>query len=125
MLGANLPTFGFVDLFSVQIEYLKSPYTNSFLESGKTNQALPDIPSGNDRLASDTEYNSVAKQDDFSWSVLIRKQVVGGITLSAQAARDHARFASNNNWFGPGVNANEALRTSDDWYWMLQFAFGI
>ena len=125
MAGFNVPAFRLLDVLSVQVEYFNSPWINSYEESTSRNHATPATPRGNDKLYSELEYNDVADKDNFSWSVLARKEVVKGLSISAQFARDHIRSVSEASWAGPGTDPNELLRVSEDWYWMLQFSFGI
>jgi len=125
MLGFNLPGFKFLDLISLEWEYFNSPWINSYSELGLSNGATPDLPNGQDDWSSKSAYNDVAGKDNVSWSLLVKKTVAHSITISGQVARDHVRMPSFQSWFGPGLDPNEALSTSKDWYWMLQFAFGI
>ena len=125
MLGFNLPGFKVLDLISLEWEYFHSPWINSFSELGQSNGATPDLPNGQDDWSSKNAYNDVAGKDNTSWSLLVKKTVAHSITISGQVARDHVRMPSFQSWFGPGLDPNEALSTSKDWYWMLQFAFGI
>ncbi len=125
MIGFNLPTFKFLDLVSLEYEVFNSPWINSFLPLGTSNDAIPQFSSGNDDWNSDKAYNDISTKDNTSWSLLIQKKIAHSITISGQMARDHARMVSLYNWFGPGVDPNEVLSTSKDWYWMLQFSFGI
>ena len=125
MAGFNFPTFKLLDILSLQVEYFNSPWINSYEESAARNHATPLTPRGSDRLYSEQEYNDVADKDNFSWSILARKEMVKGLSVSAQFARDHIRSVSEASWAGPGTDPNQLLRTSKDWYWMLQFGFGI
>jgi hypothetical protein len=127
MVGFNIPTFKMLDLLSVEVEWFNSPWINSYsrlaLEGGG---ATPQLPAGEGQpWYSENGYNDISGKDNLSWSLLAQKKVVKVLTISGQVARDHARFVSRTNWFGPNVDPNEALITSKDWYWMLQISFGI
>lgn len=127
MVGLNLPGFGLLDLLTVQYEYFASPHRDSYLESIQSNGATPDFVAGNDDLMSRNRYGDGLSRDDHSWSVLARKTLVRGVTLSAQAARDHARMVSHAFYAGPGLAPNSIFYTTDkqNWYWMVQLGFGI
>jgi hypothetical protein len=125
MVGFNFPTFRLLDILSVQVEWFNSPWVNSYEASVDQNHATPTTPRGTDKLSSEREYNDVSDKDNLAWSVLARREVVKGLSISAQFARDHIRSVSEAAWAGPGTDPNELLRTSKDWYWMLQFSFGI
>ncbi len=127
MVGINLPGFRFIDLISVQFEYYNSPNVNSFFESVSTNGATPQFVNGSQNLLSKNEYGDQLSKDNYSWSVLIKKELTRGLTFSFQAARDHARLVSDATWAGPFLDPNEVFYTTNrnNWYWMTQFSFGI
>jgi hypothetical protein len=125
MFGFNLPGFKFFDLISIQAEFYNSPWLNSYEESGSTNEATPAIPKGKNWLYSEQTYKDVTADDNLYWSLMIRKELIAGLSFTAQAARDHIRSVSTTNFFGPGTDPNEILYSNKDWYWMVQFSFGI
>jgi len=125
MFGINLPGFRFLDLISVQGEYFNSPHVNSFYESINTNNATPEVVKGSDYLLSGREYKDGLSKDNLSWSVLIKKELVKGLSMTVQAARDHVRMVSYATFAGPFLDPNDVFYSKRDWYWMVQFGFGI
>jgi hypothetical protein len=125
MVGFNLPGFRFFDLIAVQAEFYKSPWINSYEESGQFNESTPFIPAGSDRIFSESSYKDITGKDDLYWSVMVRKELVAGLSATAQVARDHIRSVSESSWAGPGTDPNEIFYSNKNWYWMLQFSFGI
>lgn len=125
MIGFNFPGFKVFDLISLQAEIYKSAWLNSYAQSVVNNHAVPEIPLGSDGINSAAEYKDITQKDDIYWSLLIRKQLVAGLMLSGQVARDHIRTVSEATWAGPGTDPNEMLYSNKNWYWMLQFSFGI
>lgn len=123
MAGFNFPCYRILDLLSIQVEYYKSPYLNSYSSLVEYNAAVPQHALGNDKVRSGTEYQDITKKDDVSWSVLAKKNIGGGSYISAQVARDHIRTVSIETWTAP--EPTQVLGRSSDWYWMLQFGFGI
>jgi len=123
MAGFNLPTFGCLDLLSVEMEYYKSPYLNSYAALVEFNSAVPQHVLGSDEVRSGSSYADITKKDDFSWSILAKKNIVGSVYIAAQAARDHIRTVSVETWTAP--EPTQVLGRSSDWYWMLQFGFAI
>jgi len=123
MAGLNLPTFGILDLLSVEMEYYKSPYLNSYGALVAFNSAVPELVLGSDEVRSKSSYADIAKKDDFSWSILAKKRILGSAFVAAQAARDHIRTVSIETWTAP--EPTQVLGRGSDWYWMLQFGFGI
>ncbi len=110
MLGLNLPAWGYLDKFSLEVEYYGSK--NS-----------PDV--GNSELS----YSWVPRQvpgvnftrDNFKWAFYFSKVVAGHLRLSGQVADDHLRM------FGPPdigyTSWAESLTTPKDWYWMLKSTY--
>jgi hypothetical protein len=123
MAGFNLPTFGILDLLSVEMEYYKSPYLNSYAALVDYNSAVPEMVLGSDKVRSVSSYADITKKDDFSWSILAKKSIVGSAYVAAQVARDHIRTVSIETWTAP--EPTQVLGRPSDWYWMLQFGFGI
>ncbi len=125
MFGFNLPAFGILDQIALQYEWFDSPWLNSYRKQGDENIALPDFPLGTSPVTSKNYYNDAASNDNHSWSLLIRKEMLNSLSVSAQLARDHIRSVSNQVYGGPGTDPNEILTFSSDWYLMLQFSLGI
>lgn len=123
MAGLNLPTFRILDLLSVEMEYYDSPHLNSYASLVEFNSAVPTHVLGSDKVRSGSGYADITKKDNFSWSVLARKNVVGSAYVAAQVARDHIRTVSIETWTAP--EPTQVLGRGSDWYWMLQFGFGI
>lgn len=123
MAGFNIPCFKFLDLLSAQVEYFNSPYLNSYLELVRSSSGIPTSPLGSDVRRSKTEYGDITKNDNLAWSFLAKKTLGGAAFVSAQVARDHIRTVSIDTWTAP--EPNEVLGNKSDWYWMIQFGFGI
>jgi hypothetical protein len=123
MAGLNLPTFHLLDLLSVEMEYYNSPHLNSYASLVEFNSAVPTHVLGSDTVRSGSEYADITKKDNFSWSVLARKNIIGSAYVAAQVARDHIRTVSIETWTAP--EPTQVLGRGSDWYWMLQFGFGI
>ncbi len=81
------------------------------------------MPLGSDLNRSKTSYGDITKHDNLSWSILAKKGFGGAAYVSAQVARDHIRTVSIETWTAP--EPDEVLSRSSDWYWMLQFGYGI
>ncbi|MDB5048281.1 MAG: hypothetical protein JWO30_1352 [Fibrobacteres bacterium] len=125
MVGFNLPCFKLLDLFSVQVEHLSTPWLNNTSQIANDANPLPAFPLASDSIASKTEWNDLATKDDYKWSVLIQKKFGNYITLSAQAANDHMRMVSSRYFYGPQFDHNEITVSNDHWYWMTQLSWGI
>lgn len=125
MVGLNIPTFKWLDLLAVQGEYFLNRFMNSTYSLGQSNTAVPYFPSGNEALYSQDTYMDITKKDDYSYTILAQKTILDCFTISGQLARDHLRTIGTNWFYGSRYEPAEVLRTSRDWYWMLQFAWKI
>lgn len=112
MFGLNLPTFKLLDVFSVQGEIYRSPYSDGtkFVREG-----LPIWQTG-------TVDSSKSGTDDFKWSLFAKKSVNKTLTVYAQAASDHFRltdaaFSTSNI---PMTNA-----WNHDWYYLFRLEFNL
>lgn len=146
MAGINIPTFGLLDMLSIECEYLKSPFRNDINYAYRERIPLPVGESTSDptlyrrelwrsRLlaggtAADTaafdsltsKLNSDAKKDDFKWSIYARRKITGAITLTAQAASDHFRPFE----IVYARPANEPITSkAAEWYYVVRLEFGI
>lgn len=123
MAGINLPTFGALDLLAVQLEYFNSPNLNNTFVLGDKNFPIPFQPEGGESLYSQRSYNDLAEKDNYAWSILLRKTLFGGLTLSGQAARDHLRTVNGDLFYASRQEGNEILYKDSSWYWMFQMAW--
>lgn len=124
MGGVNLPGFRLLDLICLQAEYFDSPYANNFLSLGNA-KATPYFPGGTNAEFSRSEYYDAARRDDWSWSLLLRKQLHPGLDLHAQFARDHIRTVGTDWFFGSRLEPNEILHVSGNWYWTLMASWSL
>jgi hypothetical protein len=125
MVGFNVPTFRFLDLFSVQFEYFNSPNLNNTLPLGQSNWAIPYLPEKTQSIFSQKSYNDLAKKDNFAWSVLLRKRIFSSLSVNAQVARDHLRTLNTDWYYGSRFEPNEVLYKTSSWYWMFQLSWNI
>jgi len=140
MLGFNIPTFGFLDVLSLEVEYYKSIFKNdlSRFQANYSNTRSP-IPRGNGgygiQIQKDTilyvkgtrvpfasvDINNPAnnKKDDFKWSLYGAKLIQKHFKISFQIANDHFRPG------GTSINSTEevAFNSLKDWYWMTKLAY--
>ncbi len=125
MFGMNLPGFKFLDLIALQGEYLHSPWLNNTFARGRSGANVPYLPNSSDKNLSNTEYNDAAANDDFKWTVQVKKNLGSNVSLWAQAASDHLRIPSSLYYYGPQFDHNEVTIKKDDWYLMAQISWGI
>ena len=86
---------------------------------------MPWYPEGADPLFSSDKYNDVTDDDNVAWSILLRREVLPRVNLSAQIARDHLRTVGTNWFYGGRLEPNAILYRNSSWYWMVQLAWGL
>lgn len=121
MFGINLPTFGLLNLLSVEAEWYGLRGPNS-IEYRQQHVAIPlpqkvkNNPFENGSYV-DADYD---KKDNWKWSVYAKKEFVPGLELVGQIARDHVRhsvgYAIQKDW-------EEALTKPNQWWWEAKIAF--
>lgn len=125
MLGVHLPTGGVLDQFTLQVEYFDSPWANSTRSLGEQNASVPWYPDGLEPLFSGDEYNDITQKDNLAWSILLRREILPRVNVSAQFARDHLRTVGTNWYYGGRLEPGAILYRNSSWYWMAQIAWGI
>lgn len=125
MVGFNLPTWGLLDLVSLQFEYFNSPNLNNTYQLGYRNYATAVQPEGTLSHFSGDEYNDITKKDNYSWNILVQKRILSALSINAQFARDHMRTVGTNWFYGGRLEPMEILSRSSDWYGMLQIAWNL
>ena len=132
MAGIILPGFRFLDLVALQVEYFNSPYVNSIQNRAQNHGVggaqlqynTPWFPGASPAYSKKT-YNDVTKDDNISWSLLIKKEIVPGLTLSSQFGKDHLRLVSSSVFWGQTTDNQELTSRLSDWYWLIQLSLGI
>jgi hypothetical protein len=111
MLGFNIPTFGLLDHFNVEVERCTSPYINGYRTAREGSMPWPDYTyffqgyDPNDWSA-----------DDIKWSIFLGKEILEGFRIQAQVANDHLRGRRNNRV----VSENSLLFEDSHWYYAIK-----
>jgi len=117
LAGLHLPTFGLLDLLSLEVEYCRNPYANSNENAAKDYLLFPD---GLDETAKRFEKPS-QHEDDWNWSVQATRTIVQGLLLRVQVANDHMRML---NWEGEYASYDALLNQMDHWYYVAHLQWG-
>jgi hypothetical protein len=132
MIGFNVPTFGWLDVFSVEVEWYGSPYKNDLANIGNPNAVVAPWMSQNTLtpIASPGPVSPGAyadsTADNWKWSVIARKTFAKRVQFTAQVANDHYRAPPLVNISaGIGTTGGTAavLTSSSDWYFMGRVGF--
>ena len=134
MIGLNLPTFKFLDVFSIETEYYGKKYVNRVpvITEGLTSMRLP-VPYDNQLNSGSPEGDAAAGGDgtyskrtyfggeaQWKWSIYAKKTLFNNFNITAQIARDHSRVQTA---LFQSIDQEEALIKNKQWYWMLKFGY--
>lgn len=112
MLGVNLPTFGVLDNFNIEVERLTARHVNGYRTAREGNIPLPDY-----------NYDPINgydpddwKNDDLKWSFFLSRKLMDGFQIQAQVASDHLRGRR----FTRVVSENSLMVDDSHWYYMIK-----
>ncbi len=112
MVGFDLPAFRTMDVLSIELEWYKWNWPNSYTNSLFNGQVPePDVVPG---------YNS--KQNEFKWSVYAKKHLGKTFSIIGQVAYDHLQLESN-AFMQFGSYFGDAMHKHGDWAWVLKTQF--
>jgi hypothetical protein len=134
LVGMNLPSFGFFEHLSLEVEYYNAPYQNDpyklvgaydvfgFSEGNNNLYAMSPIPpsskAGFEHLAkADKDFDP--KKDNWKWSVFASRRLGENINLLAQIASDHWRVPNND------LVKYEALAEPGQFYGSLKVGYSL
>lgn len=125
MAGFNLPTFGFLEVLSFELERFGSKLPNHIAQVYTNRLPIPEFYSqfrSVDTLSHYDPGNPAYSEDDWKWSIYARKDVFRGLRIHAQAASDHMRPTEYNlqPFWMPVTN-----RFGKDWYYLVRLEMGI
>ncbi len=112
MLGFNIPTFGLLDNFNVEVERLTAKYVNGYRTAREGRLPLPDYFYYEIDGYDPDDWSA----DDIKWSVFLSKQLIEGFSLQAQIASDHLRGRR----FTRVVSENSILVDDSHWYYAIK-----
>jgi len=107
MVGFDVPTHGWLDFLSVEIEYYANKNSNDVI-TAENGSWIPALHS---------DYNYA--RDDWKWALYASKVVLGHVKFSGQVANDHTRFGGSHD----AATGVEALSVPSDWYWIGKIAY--
>jgi hypothetical protein len=115
MGGLNVPTFGLLDMLSVEVEYCSYPFRQSTNDPNVVGNAVPNV------LEPFFPVYKPISDDDWKWSVFAQRRIGENFSVYAQVANDHLR-----NSFIFGAPAAEGFLTQKNhWYWVFKLGYAI
>lgn len=112
MVGLNLPTFGLLDNFNVELERLPARFVNGYRIAREGALPLPDYNYDQVKGYDPDDWSG----DDIKWSVFLNRKIIEGFHLQAQVASDHLRGRR----FTRVVSENSILVDDSNWYYMIK-----
>lgn len=128
MVGFNIPTFGLLDVLSLEVEWYGSPHRNDLALLGYPRSIVapwqdPGFGTPSPGPAQVGAYAD-STRDNWNWSLYMQKTVARHIQFSAQIANDHYRANQLGTAFVNAVGGTQAVLTSPrDWYLMARLGF--
>ena len=124
MAGFTFPTFGLLDDLTFEIERFPSKFINGYLTATEGHIPLPDY-NYNPLMGYDPDDWS---KDDLKWSLFLRKNIMKGFSLQAQAANDHLRGRRHTRIVTETsvlVGESNPLSSDGHWYYYLKLQAAI
>lgn len=120
MFGMNLPTFGLLELLTIQGEYYNPVFANNIDAVYEQQYPIPYHRNYDPAYGPESVAGSV-KRDRWHWSALARKQAFKGVNFYMQAANDHIRtFDYNIKPIKIPITSRPA-----DWYYLFRIELGV
>jgi hypothetical protein len=117
LVGLHVPTFGLLDLLSIEVEYSRNPYVNGNEYVAKEYLVIPDgIDISAKRFVKPDNH-----RDDWNWSVQAKRSLIAGLHLKLQVANDHMRML---NWQGEYRSFDALLNQPGHWYYVAHLEWG-
>jgi hypothetical protein len=121
MIGADIPTFGLLDLVSLQMEYFKNPLPDNNINQFQDALPLPAFPKGDPALYEFEKSQGTYSADDIKWSIYLKKSLFSGLDAYLQVANDH--FRVQNVHTEPSYVP--VTHEKSDWFYMLRFQWSM
>jgi hypothetical protein len=115
MAGINLPAFGLLDMLSLEVEYSSNTFNPSTVGALETGSATPFVSTGEWFGRED------ARGDDVKWTAYARRDIVPGLAVYAQVARDHIRMLD----VFSTPDKTEFLPERNHWYWAVKLGYAL
>ncbi len=125
MLGMNIPTAGLLDMLSIEMEFWKNPYINSYFNVS-SQSALGAVPDYGHEAGEALHFDPTKEytEDDLAWAITFQKNVGKNFTLIGKAARDHLTQLNAGQGFGTDLQ-HDILPDSKGWYFILHLQVAI
>lgn len=133
MVGFNIPTFGILNLLSLEVEWYGSPHRNDLAYVGNPSaivapwmwQGQSLTPLSSPSPVSPGAYAD-STRDNVKWSLFMQKTVSKHVRFTGQIANDHYRpspLVNSAAGIGTTGGTQAVLTSSSDWYFMGRLGF--
>lgn len=116
MVGFNFPGFHILDVIGIEAEYCANKFPNNWWKSLQDGLPQPG-PAGFDWSNYDA---SNYKEDDWKWSLYLRKQVSRGLFVTAQMASDHLRLPDREGHTFESLMKDTGNPFSQEWWGIIR-----
>jgi hypothetical protein len=116
MFGLNVPAFKLLDLCAIQGEWYGWDFKNAlYYQTTGGQNAIPGPAAGRSYTA------DAYKNDNWKWSLNLKKTFMGHFSVIAQFSRDHTRTVS---YYEKYKDENEMFTKGNEWGWWLKLKYG-
>jgi hypothetical protein len=120
MVGLDVPTFGFFNMLSVEVEYLKNPYYDRHYPNNDANaQTFSPLPALNNNEYTVGNLPNIT-DNDLRWSFYGKRSLNKWLDIEGRMASDHMRLFFYNGDYGSGEPFTQKTK---DWYFLLRLSY--
>ena len=122
LLGFNVPTMKVFDLFSVELEWFKSPWPNDWFGQFDINLPYPRAKDPFNSVQDSIEVDNYIHRDNFKWSFFLKRSI-SMFEFRAYIANDHSIYKTfkleNLSCF------QQTLKRPKDWQWFVELRYNL
>lgn len=151
LFGLNLPTFGLLEVFNVEVDYRNSVFENTlafpwdqklpipttsqtdnpltYRETGRKLYTDEAVAQGQTLATADSAFTAdlakrtqAGKDNAWHWSIYAKRKIFESVSLTAQVASDHLRHF---DIVFATPQYTPATQRTKDWYYVMRVEFGI
>jgi hypothetical protein len=115
VLGFTVPAFKLLDVVALEAEWYGGRYPDSYYKV-----FIKGLPLPGSRQTTGTPRDYI--NDNWKWSIYVKRSFLDRCSIMAQAARDHTRWETSPS-LAMNFDREEALNKPEHWYWTVKALF--
>jgi hypothetical protein len=122
IVGVNIPVPWLLDVCAVEFEYYRMRYPNSYRNVFVDGRPIPSAPYLDPATSDLISKKAYTDNDNWKWSIYVKKNITHHVNIVAQAARDHQRWMVPGSQWGQISDWDDISLLSNNWTWTLKTA---